>query len=180
MEMAVGGVIINPDGLVLLREPSHHCGGYVWTFAKGRPKPGESEIQTALREVLEETGVVAQVVAQLPAVFWGCLTATKFFLMKPIRETRQFCWETKTVRWVTEAQARQMLPLTKHAVGRERDRQILACAFAVLQMSLAGQHSFGLLHHFSRKPRLDVECAPMRVRADGVQKGKPLLPSPTG
>ncbi len=56
MERAFGGVIINEAGLVLLREPSNHHGGYVWTFAKGRAKPGEAPEQAALREVLEETG----------------------------------------------------------------------------------------------------------------------------
>jgi 8-oxo-dGTP diphosphatase len=133
MQKAVGGVIITPDGLVLLREPSRHYGGYVWTFAKGRPKPGESELQTALREVLEETGVVGQAIAKLPGPFLGCLTAAEFFLMRPIQETRQFGWETQEVRWVTQAQARQMFALTKHAIGRDRDCRILAAAFAVLQ-----------------------------------------------
>lgn len=44
-----------------------------WTMPKGHIEPGETPRQAAEREVLEETGVRAQVVADLPAVhyvFW--------------------------------------------------------------------------------------------------------------
>ena len=53
---AYGVVIFNAKGQVLLREPSGHFGGYVWTFAKGRPDAGESPAETAVREAFEETG----------------------------------------------------------------------------------------------------------------------------
>ncbi len=39
--------------LLLLR---HRAGGH-WSFPKGHVEPGENEIQTALREVREETGL---------------------------------------------------------------------------------------------------------------------------
>lgn len=53
---AYGGVLLNAEGQVLLREPTNHFDGYVWTFAKGRPELGDEPEQTALREVREETG----------------------------------------------------------------------------------------------------------------------------
>ncbi|MBK7080786.1 MAG: NUDIX hydrolase [Betaproteobacteria bacterium] len=45
-----GGVLVSGGGLVLLREPTRHNAGYVWTFAKGRPEAGETPRATALRE----------------------------------------------------------------------------------------------------------------------------------
>ena len=60
MNKAYGGVVINEQGLVLLREPSSHYDGYVWTFAKGRPDAKESPERTALREVEEENGCEGQ------------------------------------------------------------------------------------------------------------------------
>ena len=68
---AYGGVLINDRGEVQLREPTNHFGGYVWTFAKGRPDPGETPEQTALREVLEETGQAAQIIALVPSCSRG-------------------------------------------------------------------------------------------------------------
>ena len=52
---AYGGVLIDPSGRVLLREPTGHFGGYAWTYAKGRPDPGESPSDAALREGRERT-----------------------------------------------------------------------------------------------------------------------------
>ena len=62
MKQAYGGVVIDLAGQVLLREPakrSRRPAG--WTFAKGKPAPGETPEETALREVLEETGLTIDV-----------------------------------------------------------------------------------------------------------------------
>jgi 8-oxo-dGTP diphosphatase len=56
---AYGAVIFNAKGQVLLREPSGHFGGYVWTFAKGRPDAGESPAETAIRETFLRVSVRA-------------------------------------------------------------------------------------------------------------------------
>jgi 8-oxo-dGTP pyrophosphatase MutT (NUDIX family) len=137
MERAFGGVLINPAGLILLREPSNHYGGYAWTFAKGRAKPGESPEEAALREVWEETGVVGQTLAKLPGAFRGCLTVTEFFLMQPLQETGQFSWETQSVCWATEPEARQLIALSTNTLGRERDLRVLAMALEVAQQANA-------------------------------------------
>jgi 8-oxo-dGTP diphosphatase len=127
---AYGGVLINERGEVQLREPSNHFGGYVWTFAKGRPDPGETPEQTALREVLEETGQAARILALIPEVFAGTTTSTVFFLMEPVGKPGPFSDETDAVRWVDRETARLLVAMTTTPTGRERDLRVLDAAFA--------------------------------------------------
>jgi 8-oxo-dGTP diphosphatase len=71
MNLAYGGVVFNDKGEILFREPRNHYGGYVWTFAKGQPDGSETPEATALREVREETGVVARILCPLGEGFQG-------------------------------------------------------------------------------------------------------------
>ena len=128
---AYGGVLINDRGEVQLREPAGHFGGYVWTFAKGRPDPGETPKQTAMREVLEETGQAARIIAPIPEVFAGTTTSTVFFLMEPVGEPGPFSNETATVRWVDRETARRLVAMTTTPTGRERDLKVLDAGFAI-------------------------------------------------
>lgn len=128
---AYGGVLINDRGEVQLREPANHFGGYVWTFAKGRPDPGEMPEQTALREVLEETGQAARIIALIPKVFAGTTTSTVFFLMEPVGEPGPFSDETAAVRWIDREAARRLVAMTTTPTGRERDLRVLDAAFAI-------------------------------------------------
>ncbi len=125
---AYGGVLINDRGEVQLREVAGHFGGYVWTFAKGRPDPGETPQETALREVLEETGQDARIVALIPGVFEGTTTSTVFFLMEPVGEAGEFSNETATVRWVDRGTARRLMAMTTSPTGRDRDLRVLEAA----------------------------------------------------
>lgn len=59
--LGAGGVVLNKAGEVLLIRDRQ---GY-WVFPKGHLDPGETLPQAAVREVAEETGIVAQVVAEL-------------------------------------------------------------------------------------------------------------------
>ena len=50
-----------------MRSPNNHWGGYIWTFAKGSHE--ESDItteDTALREVMEETGYECLIISRIP------------------------------------------------------------------------------------------------------------------
>jgi 8-oxo-dGTP diphosphatase len=127
---AYGGALIDKYGRVQLREPAGHFGQYVWTFAKGRPDPGEAPEETALREVLEETGQGARIIAVIPQVFAGTTTSTLFFLMEPHGRPDAFSNETASVRWVDEKTARKLIGETETAAGRERDLAVLDAAFA--------------------------------------------------
>ncbi|MFC6617357.1 NUDIX domain-containing protein [Deinococcus radiophilus] len=63
VQPGAGGVVLNRRGEVLLVR--YRSGG--WTFPKGHLEAGETPLQTALREVHEETGVQAAEVGWLPA-----------------------------------------------------------------------------------------------------------------
>lgn len=127
---AYGGVLINDRGEVLLREPSGHFGGYTWTFAKGRPDPGETPAEAALREVLEETGQGAVILEAIPKIFPGTTSSTAFFLMSPVGEAGAFSSETVATIWVGESEARKRIGMSKSSTGRRRDLDVLEAGLA--------------------------------------------------
>ena len=133
--IAYGGVVIDPSGRILLREVAGHYGGYHWTFAKGRPDPGESPRQTALREVEEEMGVRGHILLPLPGVFAGDTTDTCFFLMlvEPDAVDLSFaCKETAALCWATAAEAPSLIARTESEAGRVRDLAVLQVLAASL------------------------------------------------
>jgi 8-oxo-dGTP pyrophosphatase MutT (NUDIX family) len=130
-KVAYGGVVFSPDGLVLLREPKNHFDGYVWTFPKGRPDPGESPQAAALRETLEESGVQARIVSPIPGDFAGGTTINRYFHMSAEAGTGGVLDddpETSSIRWVSPDEARKLIAQTTNAKGRERDLSVLEAA----------------------------------------------------
>lgn len=123
--LAAGGVVFDDAGRVLLVEPKGHFDGYVWTFPKGRPEPGESAERAAVREVLEESGVEARVVAAIPGEYEGGTTRNVYFLMALVADSGEVGDESQSRRWVTPAEAEQLLGLTQNAIGRARDLAVL-------------------------------------------------------
>ena len=134
---AYGGVLIDEENRVLLREPACHFGGYVWTFAKGGADAGERPEEAALREVREETGIKAEIVAEVPGWFVGTTSDTKFFVMRPIVEHGDFHEETASIRWVSFETAKALIAQTHSKTGKARDLATLAAAMAALQESSA-------------------------------------------
>tara|TARA_B100000678_G_C18135357_1_gene472493 strand:+ start:182 stop:598 length:417 start_codon:yes stop_codon:yes gene_type:complete len=63
MDKSCGVVLLNSSKVLLLRHSSDssRSGGH-WDFPKGHMDDGETEIQTALRELEEETGIANVVV----------------------------------------------------------------------------------------------------------------------
>ena len=57
-EKSCGALIFRLDGEKRLYLLLHYSGGH-WDFPKGHVEKGESEEQTALREIQEETGITA-------------------------------------------------------------------------------------------------------------------------
>jgi len=130
--IAYGGVIINDQGKILLREAHQHYDGYTWTFPKGRQKPGETPEETGLREVFEETGIKAEIKEPLPGVYEGGTTETIFFLMSLIEDTGKFDGETQSVRWVTPQEAKDLISMTTNPIGRKRDLKVLEEALRLI------------------------------------------------
>ena len=56
MEKSCGIVLLNSNKVLLLQHPDTTTSGH-WDFPKGHIEKGEDEIQTALRELKEETGI---------------------------------------------------------------------------------------------------------------------------
>jgi 8-oxo-dGTP pyrophosphatase MutT (NUDIX family) len=129
MKKAYGGVVINSSGEVLLREPTDHYKGHFWTFAKGKPQPGETPEQTALREVCEETGIHASIIEKIPGVFDGATTSNEYYLMSPLENTGSFDQETQSIRWVARSEAKELIALTCRPNRRRRDLRVLKLAY---------------------------------------------------
>ncbi len=140
-----GGVVFDPAGRVLLREPSGHYGGYHWTFPKGRPDEGEHPFDTAVRETLEETGHRPVVVGHLPGRFAAGAGATSnyFYLMEDDggavdAGAMAANGETSSLVWATEDEAVRLIAGTSNAAGRRRDLEVLQAAVAVHRVGRHG------------------------------------------
>lgn len=135
LKAAYGGIVLDAQGRVLVREPMNHFDGYVWTFPKGRPDGDETPEAAALREVLEETGAQARILAPIPEDFPGGTTLNRYFLMveaipgAPLLPHDQ---ETAAVRWVPMVEAKGLIGLTTNPKGRQRDLAILEAALKTL------------------------------------------------
>jgi 8-oxo-dGTP pyrophosphatase MutT (NUDIX family) len=131
LSVAYGGVVMRSDRSVLLREPRKHFDGYVWTFAKGRPNPGEAPESAALREVLEETGVKGRILAPIEGDFAGGTTLNRYFLMAEEHggtSPEPHDQETASLRWAKLEEAQRLIRMTTNSKGRERDLAVLAAA----------------------------------------------------
>ena len=120
VEEAAGGLLWKNEGgqrrlALVYRE--RHGGG--WTIPKGKRKPGEKWLKTAIREVKEETGCTELEVGE----FAGCICydtgeRPKVVLfwhmeMKTIREASSNDDEVKEVKWFTLTEARKVLRYPK-------------------------------------------------------------------
>jgi 8-oxo-dGTP diphosphatase len=133
---------VDTTGRILLREPTGHFDDYVWTFPKGRPEPGETPEQAALREVRQETGYEVQILCPIPGTFLGGATENHYFLMAAGRQTQTPDEETQALCWATFAEARELITLTQNQKGRVRDLAVLVAAQTELsQITRAGEHS---------------------------------------
>jgi len=127
--VSYGGIVFDGKGNVLLRQPVGEYDGYVWTFAKGKARRGETAAGAALREVREETGVPVRIVGKIPGRFRGGTSWAEYFIMEPAGPARSFDRaETAAIRWVSVRDAPALLRETRNTVGRDRDLAVLAAA----------------------------------------------------
>jgi 8-oxo-dGTP diphosphatase len=129
--IAAGGVVINDDGLILVREPLNHFDGYVWSLPKGGVDKGETLEQGALREVEEETGVRAEIVERIPGEWKSTSALNRYFLMRVIENTGVLDNETAQIAFVTYDEAKELLSLSTNKRGRERDLAVLDAGYGL-------------------------------------------------
>lgn len=168
-KLSYGGVVFDDQGRVLLREPANHFDGYHWTFPKGRHDAGEHPVDTALREVTEETGVKGQVLGLVPGGHKGGTGATYFFVMRAqATDPALMDKETQAVRWVTVDEARKLIDQTTNAAGKARDHAVLNAAadrFRLLQTDSRVNDRF--------KPKPAPVPAPTATPAVAARPAKP-------
>ncbi|MGG3506560.1 NUDIX hydrolase [Paenibacillus lautus] len=131
---AFGGIVFNQNQQVLMRSPSGHWGGYVWTFAKGGAELSDSSPEeTATREVLEETGYKCSIIAAIPGEYESDTCVTKYFLMRPDIWSSHYDEETQEIKWVSVEQAFEMIEMTSTQKGKQRDKDALISAIHTMR-----------------------------------------------
>ena len=116
---AAGGIVFDDEGRVLMRHVANGFDGEGWTWPKGRPEAGETLEAAALREVLEETGIRADIVGALPGAWEGTATITRYWRMRRVEDTGSFdTAETDAIAWVTPDEARHRIRTTTLGVKK--------------------------------------------------------------
>ena len=120
--VSAGGVVLaelRPDAPVALVAHRSARGSLQWTLPKGAQEPGESVIQTALREVREETGLKAELVGPLDTIdYWFVWTPEQtryhkfvhYFLMRAVGgDFAEHDHEMEDAAWFEPAQASERM-----------------------------------------------------------------------
>lgn len=123
---ASGGIVVrSTDGggleVALVHRPAYDD----WTFPKGKRIDDESDRQTALREVEEETGLVCRVDRAVGRVQYrdrkNRPKTVMYWLMTPVEGTFHPMSEVDEMRWLPVEQAEELLTY-------EHDRELLRTA----------------------------------------------------
>jgi 8-oxo-dGTP diphosphatase len=140
-EVSAGGVVVR-DGHVVVIVPRRRApdGSPVLALPKGHIDPGETALQAAQREVLEETGIVAEPLRELgEARYWyrrdgqTIPKSVVFYLFAHVRgDIEDHDDEVEEVRWIglsdadselTHAAEREMVALARaHLEEQRKDR----------------------------------------------------------
>jgi 8-oxo-dGTP pyrophosphatase MutT (NUDIX family) len=93
-----------------------------WSFPKGKREEGETDEETALREVEEETGLTCHLGPELPSTSYidrkGRAKAVRYFVMTVIDGDFTPSDEVDEVRWLR-------LPAARALLTYDRDREVL-------------------------------------------------------
>jgi 8-oxo-dGTP diphosphatase len=120
---AAGGVVVRRgrDGgrlIALVHRPKYDD----WTFPKGKLQPGETDAQTARREVLEETGLRCQLELDLGSVRYrdseGRPKVVRYWVMSPDDGAFAPDDEVDEIRWLSPEEVAR-------ALSYDHDRRLL-------------------------------------------------------
>jgi 8-oxo-(d)GTP phosphatase len=110
---AAGGVVrrVGPNGVevLLVHRPRYDD----WTFPKGKAHQGESDEETALREVEEESGIRAGLGVELPSSRYrdsrGRDKVVRYWTMQPESGSFEPHGEVDAIEWLPVAEAESLL-----------------------------------------------------------------------
>jgi 8-oxo-dGTP pyrophosphatase MutT (NUDIX family) len=115
---SAGGVVVRRDGAlkVCLIKP---VGRTVWGLPKGGIEPGETLEQAALREVLEETGILGEIDQKLGSIDYVFYSRGRtgrvhktvhYYLMRALSgDTERHDHEVSEARWVSIPEALRLM-----------------------------------------------------------------------
>jgi len=134
-EFSAGGVVVNDAHEVIVIVPTRRAadGSKVLALPKGHPDGGESALDAALREVREETGVVAELVESLGQVrYWyqrdgrRISKVVEFFLLRYVEgDLADHDHEVEDARWVPAEVAARTL---SYAGERDMVKRVMSRA----------------------------------------------------
>ena len=79
-ERSAGGIVVDVrDGqaIIAIIARRNRAGRVEWCLPKGHVEPGETLVETAMREVAEETGIIGRVLVELGTIDYWFATSTK-------------------------------------------------------------------------------------------------------
>jgi 8-oxo-dGTP diphosphatase len=110
---AAGGVPVRTAAQGIEVLVVHRPGYDDWTFPKGKCEPGESDEDCALREVVEETGLVCDLEEELPSTAYrdskGRPKRVRYWRLRVVGESLAFDNEVGSGRWLSPADAETLL-----------------------------------------------------------------------
>ena len=120
---AAGGIVWRAGGggvpeVLVVHRPKYED----WSFPKGKREEGETDEETALREVQEETGLLCHLGPELPGTSYmdrkGRPKAVRYFVMTVVDGEFAPSDEVDEVRWLR-------LPTARTLLSYDRDRGVL-------------------------------------------------------
>ncbi|WP_258110628.1 deoxyribose-phosphate aldolase [Alicyclobacillus sp. SP_1] len=167
VEYAAGGIVVRGDQTpeVLMIEDQY---GHI-SFPKGHLEAGETWEQAAIREVAEETGIQAQVLAPLGHVQYrlnrnnrSTMKTVRLFLMEPLDK------ELSPVAQMEEVQSAVFVPLSE-ALAAQQDRGYANWDF-VLRKVDALLRLMPWIQEFRNSGKFDESVDPAAVLTDDLRR----------
>lgn len=116
--LSAGVIVKEPDGRIWIYEPKDHYGGYHHTFSKGTHEEGLTLQQTAIKEAMEELGLLVKITGHV-GDYEKSTSVTRYYVAQRIGgNPSKTTWESDTVRCVTPDKAEALF-------NTEIDKKIL-------------------------------------------------------
>ena len=130
-DFSAGGVVVRGDEVAVIVPKRHgNQGGHVLGLPKGHPDGDETEVEAAVREVREETGLVAEPVARLGEIRYSYERRGQqinkrvvFYLLEYRSGELAHDHEIEHVQWMPIEEA-------LHALSYSGEREMLARALS--------------------------------------------------